>query len=113
MKIMVKFQSTIVMNDIELADTFWLRLSGYMFRKSPHGPGFLFEQNNGIHTFFMNFPLDLVFLDKEYRIVKLIKNIKPWRHTRFYFKARHTLEVPVGKLPDSLKEGDVLEVVRV
>ena len=58
----------------------------------------------------MNFKLDLVFLTRENEIVKILRNVKPWRQTWFYPKARKTLEIPTGILPGDLTEGETLEI---
>jgi uncharacterized protein len=96
-----------------VADKFWDRLTGYMFRSHPHTPGILFEPAISIHTFFMNFPLDVVFMDQDFRVLKIYRNLKPWRHTGFFIRSRKTLEIPAGGLPPDIKEGDVLEVRHV
>lgn len=41
--------------------------------------GMLIEKCNAIHTFFMSFPIDAVFLDASDRVVKVVRGIKPWR----------------------------------
>ncbi len=113
MKVNVLYKGRVIASQIALADNFWLRLSGYMFREIPHVPGILFEPCSSIHTSFMSFDLDLIFLSGENKIVKIIRNLKPWRHTWFYFNSKRTLEMPAGVLPLELKEGDTLEVVHV
>lgn len=113
MKIHVGHNGKRFIENVVVADSFWLKLTGYMFRSEPHVPGILFSPCNSIQTTFMKFPLDLAFLDKNNRVVKVTRHIKPWRFTPFYFKASTTLEVPAGVLPSSLKEGDVLEVTYV
>ncbi len=112
MKANVKFKDITLIENAQVADNFWLKLTGYMFRRIPHVPGILFATNS-IQTTFMCFDLDLVFLDKQNRVVKIIRNIKPWRFTAFYFKAKWTLELPVGHVPAELTEGDTLEVTIV
>jgi uncharacterized membrane protein (UPF0127 family) len=113
MKIHVGHNGKRFIENVLVADSFWPKLTGYMFRASPHVPGFLFSPCNSIQTTFMRFPLDLVFLDKQNKVVKVIRHIKPWRMTPLYFKASMTLELPVGILPSDVKEGDVLEVTHV
>ncbi len=103
----------LVISNVSLADNFWTRLSGYMFRNSPHLPGILFEPAPGIHTFFMNFPIDVVFLDKSNKVIRIYRSMKPWRHTRFHFNSTRVLEVPAGRIPASIQEGDILEVQNV
>ena len=113
MRVNIGFKGQQFVKDVQVADNFWLKLSGYMFRGKPHVNGFIFEPCNSIQTTFMRFDLDLVFLNKENQVVKIIRNIKPWRFTAFYFKARKTLELPVGILPADVQEGDLLEVTNV
>lgn len=113
MRINVAFKGKVFITNVLIADSFVPKLTGYMFRKSPHVPGIMFNPCNSIQTTFMRFDLDLVFLTKENVVVKVIRNIKPWRFTAFYFKAKKTLELPAGILPPEIKEGDVLEVLHV
>jgi uncharacterized membrane protein (UPF0127 family) len=106
----IKYKGTIIASNVSLAENFWDRLVGYMFRRQPHTPGILFSPAPSIHTFFMSFNLDVVFMDGTFTIMKIYRNMKPWRHTRFYLKAKNTLELPAGVLPLYIKEGDVLEI---
>jgi uncharacterized membrane protein (UPF0127 family) len=73
----------------------------------------MFEPAMSIHTFFMNFPLDVVFMDENYKIIKLYRNLAPWRHTWMHLTSRKTLELPAGQFPSEVKEGDILEVRNV
>jgi uncharacterized membrane protein (UPF0127 family) len=107
----IQYQGKIIVKNVTLANNFWTRLSGYMFRRTPHVPGILFEPASAMQTTFMNFDLDLVFLTHENKVVKVLRDVRPWRHTWFYFKARKVLELPVGSLPIELKEGDSLEII--
>lgn len=113
MKVNVSYNGKVFAQNVIVAQSFWLKLTGYMFRSSPHVPGIMFSPCNSIQTTFMRFDLDLVFLTKKNEVVKIIRNIKPWRFTAFYFKASKTLELPLGLLPSDLKVGDVLEVTNV
>lgn len=56
--------------------------------------GMLILKCNAIHTFFMSFPIDAIFLDKNDNIVKTVKNIRPWRFFVWGgFKAVKVLEI--------------------
>jgi uncharacterized membrane protein (UPF0127 family) len=112
-KVNISHKGKIIYTDVAVADNFWKRLSGYMFRKQPHVSGILFEPANAMQTSFMFFNLDIVFLTRENRVIKILRDVKPWRHTWFYPKTRKTLEVPSGKLPSDLGEGDILEILSV
>lgn len=110
---MIKVGEMKISDNILVADNAITRIVGLMFRKKPIGDGLLLDPCNSIHTFFMRYSLDVVFLNKENRAVKIIRNLPPWRMTWIYFKAKKTLELPAGQLPTSLKEGDQFEVTYV
>ena len=64
----------------ELADTFWTRFRGLMGRATlPEGEGLLIRPTGEIHMFFMRFAIDAVFCDRELRVVKVVRHLKPWR----------------------------------
>ncbi|WP_024609560.1 DUF192 domain-containing protein [Pseudoalteromonas sp. TB64] len=90
------------------ANTWLLRLRGLLGRKLNINEGMLIEPCNSIHTFWMQYDLDIVFLNKENKIIKIVENIKPWRLSACN-KANKTLEFPSGTLSTSnFKEGDLL-----
>ena len=63
-----------------------------------------------IHTFFMRFAIDVLFLDKELRVRHVIENMSPWRMSRWVFSANSVLELPGGALDGSVSTGDLLEI---
>jgi uncharacterized membrane protein (UPF0127 family) len=109
----IRYKNQMIVSKTKIADTFWSRFTGYMFRSSPHVPAILFKPAISIHTFFMRFPLDVVFMDHQFKVIKIYQNLRPWRHTWFYFNSTNTLELPTGILPSEIKEGDSLEVRHV
>lgn len=111
--IQIEYKGQVIASNVSLADNFRDKLCGYMFQSKPHKPGILFIHAPGIHTFFMNFDLDVVFMDGEHQILKIYRNMKPWRHTWFHYSSRKTLELPAGQFPVHIKEGDILEVKNV
>lgn len=63
-----------------VARTLLDRMRGLIGRKClPSGEGLLILRCNAIHTFFMSFPIDATFLDRNDRVVKVVRNIPPWR----------------------------------
>lgn len=63
-----------------------------------------------IHTFFMRFSLDVVFLDKELRVVKAMEDLRPWRLSPWVWKAHSVLEFAAGTLRGEARPGDRLEL---
>lgn len=79
------------------ANGFWPRFRGLMgVPDLPQDHALLICHCASVHTFFMRFALDLVYLDREMRIVKFEKNVLPWRISWGGRKAKHTLEMLAG-----------------
>ncbi len=114
-KLVVKDSQNRVLGDqVLLADQMFDRLLGLMFSNVSKGKaGLLLDPCNSIHTFFMRYPIDVLFLDGNDKIVKIIRKMKPWRLSLIYFKAHKVLEFEGGLIPDDLKSGDQLELVYV
>jgi len=73
------------------------------------GEALVISPCNSIHMFMMKFPIDVVFVAGDGRVVRTIQGLKPWRFTRIHFGARHTIELPVGVIASSCTEaGDML-----
>lgn len=63
-----------------VARTLFERIRGLIGTKSlPKGEGMLILRCNSIHTFFMSFPIDATFFDRDGNVVKVVRNIRPWR----------------------------------
>ncbi len=79
-----------------VARTFAERARGLIARPRPaDGEGMLIPRCNAIHTFFMSYPIDATFLDRRGGVVKVVKNIRPWRFIVWGgFRAVQVLETP-------------------
>ncbi|HEV3123406.1 MAG TPA: DUF192 domain-containing protein [Candidatus Dormibacteraeota bacterium] len=75
------------------------RFIGLMFRRSlPAGHGLALQPCNSIHMFFMRFPLDVAFLDKDGRVLRVYHGLRPWRVSRIVRRAKSAIELPAGTL---------------
>jgi len=102
-------KKTVVGENIFLANSFITRFMGLMFKKEIRNyTGYLISPCNSIHTFFMKFNIDVLFITKDKKIIKIIRNLKPWRLTFIYFKSYEVLEMPSGTLTKEIKVGDEL-----
>jgi uncharacterized membrane protein (UPF0127 family) len=65
---------------IEHACGFWARLRGLIGRPplAAHR-ALLLRRCRAIHTFFMNAPIDVVFLDRFGKVLKIVESLRPWR----------------------------------
>lgn len=96
--------------EIFIADSFFTRLTGLMFRKPlPVATGLLLSPCNSVHMCFMRFDIDVVYLDKEYNIIKVVKNLRPWTGLSMCSKAWAVLEMTAGEAENcGLKVGKKL-----
>ena len=102
----------VICTKMVVATNIFSRMLGLMFSKDlPECDGFLLSPCNSIHTFFMRYSLDILFLDKDFRIVKVIYGLSPWRMTWIYFKARHVLEMKAGTMKKGLSYEEELEAI--
>lgn len=72
----IVYQSQVIGN-VFIADTFLRRFLGYMFKKKPYYDAIMFKPCNSIHTFFMWFDIDVLFIDKDMKIITKIDALKP------------------------------------
>jgi uncharacterized membrane protein (UPF0127 family) len=99
----------VVVEDLELAGTTWSRFIGLMGRPSlERGRGLWIEPCNSIHMFFMRFAIDVLFLDRQHRVKKVMLELKPWRISPIVFGARAVVELPAGTLSDRHLVGTLL-----
>jgi uncharacterized membrane protein (UPF0127 family) len=98
---------TVIAEDVEHARSFMARFMGLMGRaRLPSGNG-LWLEGNGIHMFFMRFPIDAVFLgraasDGTRRVMSTHRGVRPWiGMVPFVRGASGVLELPVGAIDAS------------
>ena len=106
-------RGVVVARDAEIADTLWTRFRGLMARSPesfPPGSGLLIDPCSSIHMFFMRFPIDVLYLNREDRVVRVQPNIKPWRVGPLRTRgARYVIELPAGTIERTgTRVGDVI-----
>ena len=95
-----------------VAATPLLRMRGLLgWRNLPSGEGMLLRPAPSIQTFFMSFPIDAVFLDRDGKVLKVRSNVAPWRLAGCR-GAHATLELAAGEAERrGIRAGEQLEVV--
>ncbi|MFN4132807.1 MAG: DUF192 domain-containing protein [Candidatus Hadarchaeales archaeon] len=90
----------IIAKEVVESKTFLRRFMGLMLKKDFSGRAMLFSfkkiGRHSIHTMFMRFPIDLIYLDEKFRVVEIKKNLKPWGFYRPKVQAKYLIEVPAG-----------------
>ena len=98
----------VVATAVRTADGAWGSFKGLMLQEAlPAGHGLLFRPARGVHTHFMRFPIDLVFLDESNRVVKIREAMRPWRFDTT--NAAGVIELNAGAVRAAdVRVGDVL-----
>ena len=93
---------------IGLAKNLWQRFLGLMGTSHlPLGGGMLFPRTNAVHSYFMRYPIQLAFLDKE-GIVLTVSILQPWRIGPIVRQAHYVLELGTNSSAKALQVGDRL-----
>ena len=93
------------------ADTYSSRARGLALRSSmAPDEALVLEPARQIHTVGMRFDLDVVFCDKDWTVVHIVRGMRPFRVSRWVRRARRVVELPGGSLPEHLEVGAVLEI---
>jgi hypothetical protein len=101
-----------LISDLKVATSEWARGKGLLGTKSL-GPeeALLIPRCNAIHTFFMKFTIDCVFIDKNNRIKAIYPEVKPFRMVWPVWGAISVIEFPAGRAKElSLEVGELLHV---
>jgi uncharacterized membrane protein (UPF0127 family) len=82
---------------VVVADSYWARLRGLLGRRGlDPGEGLLLRPASSIHTAFMRFPIDVVFLDRDLTVLEVVEGVPPWR-VKTRRGARAVLELGAGE----------------
>lgn len=103
----------LLIDRLDLAESFWQRGKGLLGKKKIDSDQALWiKPCNNIHTFFMNFKIDCIFVDRNMEIKKIVENIGPFRFVGPYWKSSSVIETQAGFAQKfKLNIGDRLYVV--
>jgi uncharacterized membrane protein (UPF0127 family) len=102
----------ILLSDLKEARSFVARTKGLLGTNDlAIGSGLWIHRCNSIHTFFMRYSLDCIFLDKDMNVCKLVRDVKPGRVVWPIWSADSVIEMKAGSLDQmSIYAGDLLYV---
>ncbi len=106
-------KKTVLAEEATVANTSATRRRGLLKRQDfPRGEGLWIVPCEAVHTFWMKFPIDLVYLNKRKQVVKVRHAVPPWRISAC-LRAHSVLELPAGVARDTnTKPGDQLKFER-
>ena len=88
---------------IEVASTAVQKAKGLLGRDClEDGQGLLFKPASSLHTFFMQFPIDIIFTDRKGKVLKLAPAVRPFKLVAAPLRSSVALELPVGTIERSM-----------
>ena len=98
--------------NLEVADTFFSRLKGLLGTSAlPEGKGLMIKPCDSVHTFGMNYAIDVVFADAEDKVLKLAPDLKPGKVSMCSGGCRYVVELPAGTIARTgTTVGDCLKI---
>lgn len=104
---------TVFVNHVDIAGTFLQKIRGLLGKKAlDQGEGLFIPECGAIHTFFMRFSIDVLFLDKQNRVNKIISCLSPFRIALGPWGTRGVLEMQCGLLENcDVIKGDSISFI--
>ena len=97
MKIINKSRGTTLAEQGYLANSFYKRLRGLIGKGTlKEGEGFVIRPCSSIHTFFMSFNIDVIFINSKGAVEKILEGLKPFRMAACFFRSKAVIELPEG-----------------
>ena len=105
-------RKALIASSVEMAQNPWQRMKGLLGREDlPKGQALVIPGCQSIHMFFMKFPIDVVFCDRQNRVIGLCQNIRPFALSPVFFKAAYAIELPAGTIQDTQTQaGDHFQI---
>lgn len=112
MRLVSKRTNQTLVPNLEVANSLWSRMRGLLGRTElPSDRALYIPRCGSVHTFFMNFPIDLVFVNDRMEVTKLVKHVGPGRLVFAGLRARHVIELSAGFLDiNPIQLGEQLHV---
>ncbi len=105
-------KNKVLISDLKVAKTFKARGLGLIPKRNLSADeGLWIGRCKSIHTFFMSFSIDCIFIDQSMKVQAVVENILPWRLTKFYWNADSVIELAAGSARRlEIELGDQLHV---
>ncbi len=113
MKLINQSKKIQLADHIEHATSMFARMKGLLGRDQlEKGHGIWLNPGNSIHSCFMKFPIDVIFLNKQMQVKRVCFVFQPWRLSPIVWGAKSVIELPAHTLNElNIEQGDQLDVV--
>lgn len=110
-KLVKRETNEVILENAKVADNFISRFLGLMGKKDlPEEAGLIIKPCNSVHCFFMRFPIDVIFVDSDDRVIHIMSAMKPGRISPVVRKATYVIESNAHTLSEKLRIGDEISV---
>lgn len=101
-------------DNAEIADTFFSRFRGLMFRKSVNDNYALYiTPCNQIHMLNMKFAIDVIYTDKSDKVIRIDADVQPWKICKTVRQAENVIELKSFSAEKfNIRPGDIITIVR-
>ena len=112
MKIYNTSQNNLIADNVKVAKNFFTRSIGLLSRKSiSDGEALIIKPCNSIHTFFMKFDIDVIFVNKKNKIIAIYENVPKNKILPIHLTSCYVIELPAGTSErKNIKKEDVIEI---
>lgn len=102
MKAINQDNGQILASRVEGAYTFIKRLRGLLFTKSlPNGDALHIQPCRSVHTFLMNYAIDILYLDKHQKVIGMDESLQPGQTGRKFRQTYSVIELPLGIIKET------------
>lgn len=112
MKIYNSTQNDLISDNVKVADNFFTRSVGLLSKKSlKDSESLIIKPCCSIHTFFMRFDIDVLFVNKKNELVAFYENVKPWKILPIHLTSAYVIELPAGQIAmKNISLGDIIGI---
>ncbi len=112
MKVYNSTQNSLIADDVKIAKNFITRSIGLIPKKNlPHNEGLLIKPCCSIHTFFMKFDIDVLFVNKKNEVTALYESVKPYRILPIHPDSSYVIEFAAGSISKkNISKGDLITI---
>lgn len=105
-------KKNILVKEVLLADSFYYRLKGLMGKKElKENEGLCLKPCKSVHTFFMKFNIDVLFVDNNDVVCGIVENLRPWQVSSYYRTSRYVIELKAGAIEKyKIELGDKINI---
>lgn len=105
-------QNNLIADNIKVAENFFTRSVGLLSRKSiSESEALIIKPCCSVHTFFMKFAIDILFVSASGEVIALYENISPWRILPIHLNSKYVIELSAGSISRKrISNGDIIRV---